>query len=330
MGYMHIDNLYKNQEVLMFREVYALEKIHGTSAHISWKPEECTRPLFFSGGAKHEEFVKLFDEASLIARFTEMGVPEITVYGEAYGGKLQGMKATYGDKLRFVVFDVKIGDSWLVVPSAEKVAQDLGLEFVHYRKCPTDIEVLNRERDLPSVQAARNIARLDAPREGIVLRPLMEVVKNNGARLIAKHKGEAFSELAHQPKVNVDKLVVMQKAEEIARQWVTHMRLMHVLDMLAVKRGTGHIDIGETGEVIRAMLEDIKREGENEIEWSKEAERVVCTAAAKLFKSYLKGVFGGQTDSGSSEEAGDGAQEREAGRSDGVREEVRDASLPPQ
>ncbi len=29
MGYMHIDNLYKDQTILMFRECYALEKIHG-------------------------------------------------------------------------------------------------------------------------------------------------------------------------------------------------------------------------------------------------------------------------------------------------------------
>ena len=29
MGYQHIDNLYKNQSILMFRECYALEKIHG-------------------------------------------------------------------------------------------------------------------------------------------------------------------------------------------------------------------------------------------------------------------------------------------------------------
>ena len=30
MGYMHIDNLYKDQRILQFKECYALEKIHGT------------------------------------------------------------------------------------------------------------------------------------------------------------------------------------------------------------------------------------------------------------------------------------------------------------
>ncbi len=34
MGYLHIDNLYKNQTIRLFRECYALEKVHGTSAHV--------------------------------------------------------------------------------------------------------------------------------------------------------------------------------------------------------------------------------------------------------------------------------------------------------
>ena len=35
MGYRHIDNLYKNQDILLFRECFALEKIHGTSANVA-------------------------------------------------------------------------------------------------------------------------------------------------------------------------------------------------------------------------------------------------------------------------------------------------------
>ena len=72
MGYLHIDNLYKNVDVLAFKEVYVLEKIHGTSAHIGWKVEE--KLNFFSGGEKHENFVKLFDEAMLRAKFLEGGL----------------------------------------------------------------------------------------------------------------------------------------------------------------------------------------------------------------------------------------------------------------
>ncbi len=55
MGYMHIDNLYKNQEILMLKECYAMEKIHGSSAHISWKNDsfmESGIVNFFCGALK--------------------------------------------------------------------------------------------------------------------------------------------------------------------------------------------------------------------------------------------------------------------------------------
>jgi len=38
MAYLDIDNLYKEQRILMFKECYAMEKIHGTSAHLSYTP----------------------------------------------------------------------------------------------------------------------------------------------------------------------------------------------------------------------------------------------------------------------------------------------------
>ena len=49
MGYLHIPNLYKAQEILMFKRCYALEKIHGTSAHIAWDGNHIR---FFSGGER--------------------------------------------------------------------------------------------------------------------------------------------------------------------------------------------------------------------------------------------------------------------------------------
>ena len=57
----------------------------------------------------------MFDENFLKEKFKEIGIDKIIVYGEAYGGKQQGMRATYGDKLKFIVFDVKIYDRFLSV-----------------------------------------------------------------------------------------------------------------------------------------------------------------------------------------------------------------------
>ena len=138
MSYQHIDNLYRNQEILAFKKVFALEKIHGTSAHISFTDGVWEDPLtclsFFSGGAKHESFVNLFNKQDLLDRFRKLGCDNVTVYGEAYGGKEQGMSATYGKELKFIAFDVKIGDLWLSVPDMAGLAQSLGLAVVSYER----------------------------------------------------------------------------------------------------------------------------------------------------------------------------------------------------
>ena len=93
MSYMHIDNLYKNYDILLFRECYAMEKIHGTSAHIAHKDGKLK---FFAGGSTHSNFVELFDEKHLLEKLNGINV---IIYGEAYGGKLQGMSATYGKEI---------------------------------------------------------------------------------------------------------------------------------------------------------------------------------------------------------------------------------------
>lgn len=134
-----IDNLYKDQQILMLRECYAMEKIHGTSSHISYTPAKQdmaafapSRIGFFAGGGSYEEFITLFDAEAIRNKLDEMTpTKHVHVYGEYYGGKMQGMGNTYGDKMRFVAFEVKIGDMWLNVPKAEDFVKSLGLEFVH-------------------------------------------------------------------------------------------------------------------------------------------------------------------------------------------------------
>ena len=279
MGYMHIDNLYKNQDVLAFRELYAMEKIHGTSAHFTYKDGKLT---FSSGGAKHVTFVSIFNEEKLLEDLQKVG-DNVIVYGEAYGGKMQGMKETYGPDLKFVVFEVKINDLWLSVPQAEQVVESLGLEFVDYVKISSDINEIDRERDRDSVQAIRNGMGEGKKREGVVLKPLMEFAKNNGKRVIAKHKGDDFSETKTKRTVDPEKLKILAESKEIAEEWVTEMRLTHVLDKLP--QG---INIQDTKTVISAIIEDVLREAKDEIVESKSATKAIGSRAALLFKQRLQ------------------------------------------
>lgn len=287
MGYMHIDNLYKPQAqtVLLFKEVYALEKIHGTSAHLTWKDGDVR---FSSGGCAHDLFVSLFDIQALRGGFEKLGHPGVTVFGEQYGGKQQGMAKRYGVQSRFVAFEVLIGEKWLAVPDAAHVVENvLGLEFVHYLLVPAIVASLDRERDAPSEQARRNGVEGDQPREGIVIRPPIEVIMNNGRRVIAKHKRADERETKTPRDVSPEALAVLTAARAIADEWVTPMRLTHVLDHLAA-RGEAATGPEHTRAVIQEMLSDVLREASGEIVESDAARREICKAAASVFHQHLR------------------------------------------
>jgi len=302
MGYLSIVNLYRPeaQIIFLFKECWALEKIEGTSAHLTFKysnsPIDGWKLTYFSGGESHERFIKLFDEANLLAVVKDLGIPidrEIICYGECYGAGCQGMSHTYGKDLKFIVFDVQIGNTWLSVPDADDVAKKLGLEFVHYRKVPTDLAALDAERDYPSVQAIRNgistcvnlfgPVENPKPREGIVIRPLQEFITSNGSRVICKHKGDAFKETATpRPVVDPEKLKVLEDATAIANDWTTMIRLNHVLDKLPKP-----YDMTLIPKLITAMVEDIYREGKGEFVESDAVKKAIGKKTVELFKGLL-------------------------------------------
>jgi len=279
MGYKHIDNLYKNQTILMLKRCYALEKIHGTSARVVWKDGQLT---FKSGGEKHTKFVTLFDVDDLRAKFEVMGHDDVQVYGEAYGGKCQRMSDTYGKELKFAAFEVQIGETWLNVTNAADVVGKLGLEFVYFTEISTDIEAVDAQRDDGSVQAIRNGMGPGLKREGVVLRPLQEITDNRGNRIVCKHKRDDFSEVRTPRKVSPEKLAVLSNAEDVAMEWVTDMRLRHVLDKFP------GACMEQMRDIISAMVEDVTREGEGEISGDKKAiQKAIGSRTVKLFKGHL-------------------------------------------
>lgn len=288
MGYLHIDNLYKNQGILAFKKCYALEKIHGTSAHIRYDKGVLT---FFSGGESHANFAALFDAEALAAKFAEKfnDTETVVIYGEAYGGKQQHMSATYGKALKFVAFDVDIDGQWLSVPKAEEFCLQMGIEFVDFALVSTDIEAIDAERDKPSTQAKRNGIEGDQLREGVVLRPPFEVLLNNGKRIITKHKRAEFSERGSPKLENLDptKRVILEQAESIAQEWVTPMRLEHVLNQIVSARDDKDVDMKDIPLVMSTMYEDIVREAAGEVYSLAPARKAISTRAVKLFKERL-------------------------------------------
>jgi hypothetical protein len=291
MGYLHIPNLSREQDILNFKRVWAMEKCHGTSAHFGMNGGQLK---FFAGGEKYENFIKLFDSESLLPKLLTLGHHKVTVYGEAYGGRCQGMSDTYGKALKFVAFDVHFEDikgngAWVNVPTAHKICTDLGVDFVPYELVSTDLDILNAERDRPSRIAIRNGCGHDKKAEGIVLRPPFEVTLNNGNRLIAKHKRSDFSERKSKAdtEVNPEKVAVLTAATAIAEEWVVPMRLHHVLDKLQGVWGRD-MTIEDTTKVIEFMVADVTREGAGEIVETPETFKAIRSETAKLFRKHLQ------------------------------------------
>lgn len=293
MGYMHIENLDrpKGQRLLLFREVYGLEKVFGTSACVSWRQGALRLSSY---GADRAEFLKFFDQERLADAFKRLGRDSVDVHGEAYGGKEQGQSGRYGNELRFIAFDVKIGDLWLAVPAAHQVSESLGLEFVPYRKVSTDMDALRALRDEPSEVAQRRGIAKPVDREGIVLHPLIELRANDGERLVAKFKGRMFSERKtfHDSPEGAQRTQALSDAEAIAEEWVTEMRLTRVLQHLravVIAAPQPPFTVKDSPCVAAVMLADVLREASGEIVESKEAERAIKRRAVALFQAWLKG-----------------------------------------
>jgi hypothetical protein len=310
VSYIHINNLYLDKTIFMFRECYALEKVHGGTAHIACSDQNGIE-LYCGALDSREAFLKVLVEdhgaspnsiIDLLCRrflkvFPDLCAPQwvdpqevknppnpkqsIVIHGEVYGGKIQQMGEVYGKKQQFIVFDVRINNSWLSVPDAQDVATKLGFRFVPYVKGPVTEEFLDTQRDSPSIVAIENGMGDTHQREGIVIRPLIELRKNNGERILAKHKHAKFMETRTPRPTNPEKLEVLAAANAIAEEWVTPMRLIHVLAKVS------NPSIKDTGTVIKLMLEDVLREGSKEIIDSKDARKAIGSKTVELFRKYI-------------------------------------------
>lgn len=284
MGYLKIPNLYNDDRGLRKeKECYAMEKIDGTCAHVSWNARH-KKLGFFAGGSSYATFVKLFDEQDLLQRFIEYKIPTIIIYGEAYGSSVQKMSRIYGKKLKFIAFDIweTKAKKWWNVPEAAQLVLKLDLEFVHYVKISTDLKKIDEQRDTPSEQAKRNGMGEFHIREGVVLRPLEEKKTEQGERMIVKHKRDEFRETATPRKVD-EKQPVLTDAKAIAEEWVTEMRLNHVLQKIPEP------SLEKMKIVIDAMVQDILLEGKSEIVDSIGMRKQVARKTCDLFKKLLKG-----------------------------------------
>lgn len=287
MSYASINNLYRDKTILLESECFAMEKLHGCSAHVSFHRDQ-GQFYYHGGGVQGHTFKALFDAENLETRFRQLSGEKITVYGEAYGGSMQKNQWRYGPTLKFCAFEVKVDDVWLSVPEAERIVLALGLEFVHYVRISTKLSEIDFWRDATSEQAIRNgVTTADGPfirREGVILRAINEKRDARGNRIIAKHKRDEERETKTPRVVDTAKVEKLLGARVIAEEYVVEERLRHVLSHLPGEI----IDMTRTREVISEMLKDVHREGEGEFEPSPEVNAEIGKRTSQLLKAWLQ------------------------------------------
>jgi len=80
--------------------------------------------------------------------------------------------------------------------------------------------------------------------------------------------------------------------QRIADEWVTATRLEHVLQKLPL--ATGAIGIEHTGQIIRAMIEDVLREAEGEIVVTEQVKTAIGKKVAAMWKRQLQSKLEGK------------------------------------
>jgi len=167
------------------------EKIDGTNIRVMFDGET----IKFGGKSDNAQIqVALYDKLNEIFKdslsiFKETFInstdndTEVCLYGEGYGAKIQKAGGNYiNDGVDFILFDIKIGQSWLSREDVEDIANKLNLRVVKTVGTGT----LNDCIEL--VTTGFNSEFGDFIAEGIVARPTAEMLNRRHQRIIAKIK----------------------------------------------------------------------------------------------------------------------------------------------
>ena len=171
------------------------EKIDGTNIRVMWdgknvtfggKTDNAQMPVFllyklqelFEGTAKKKLFKEFFDYEN----------PQVCLYGEGYGAKIQKGGGNYiKDGVDFILFDVKIGDWWLQRKDIEEIAEKFNIKVVPIIGEGTIDDMIEKVKSGFDSQWGNFKA------EGIVAKPKIELKSRRGDRIVTKLKYRDFN-----------------------------------------------------------------------------------------------------------------------------------------
>jgi len=187
---------WRNKTVEMLKDIQWdwTEKVDGTNIRIQWdghgvsfggRTERASIPShlvnrlneIFGGEESAQMFEQLFGERQVI------------LYGEGYGNKIQGVGKQYiPDGVDFILFDLLIGENYQPRESVERCAKAFGIRAVPVVGTGTLQEAEEYVRRHPQSLLG------DLPMEGVVCRPVEELLDRCHNRVIVKIKYRDFKD----------------------------------------------------------------------------------------------------------------------------------------
>lgn len=162
------------------------EKVDGTNIRIGWDGEKVQ-----IGGRTERVQIPVFLLDRLVELFPaeKFGIFDgpVCLYGEGYGARIQKGGGKYkADGVDFVLFDVKVDRWWLRHEDMLDVAGKLGIDVVPIRASGNLDSIIKFVRDgFPSWWG-------EFPAEGLVGRPIVDLCRRSGERIIVKLKTRDF------------------------------------------------------------------------------------------------------------------------------------------
>lgn len=184
-------------EFLKDAEWVFTEKIDGTNIRIYWDGHK----VEFGGRTDNAEIPRpLLDSLNKIFGTTEteelfeqiFGEKNIILFGEGYGGRIQGVGNEYRSDESFILFDVLIGENYQTREWVEKTAQMFGIKAVPVLFTGP----LQAGIDYVCGHPKSVVAMKDTYMEGVVARPKVELKDRCGRRVIVKIKWKDFKDFA--------------------------------------------------------------------------------------------------------------------------------------
>lgn len=149
---------------------------------------------------------EIFDNLKVNEVFDYSEPIKITIYGEGYGAGIQKGGGRYISKgVDFILFDVRIGDWWLLRNSLEDIAEKIGVEIVPIIGYFTIKDACKFVKNGFKSTISED---KDLIAEGLVLKAPCGIRARNGERIMTKIKYKDFQDFMRKhPEVDIDELI---------------------------------------------------------------------------------------------------------------------------